>query len=574
MADRVGVPQDELGLLKFLDALEDEGRAAREYSAKHWDESIRQLRGDQWRMARNPHFTMNIIRNQVERKVSALTEVKPTLKVSPTKQGLDNAAQIMNQSIKALWDMQQVDQTLHRLCVSAMTLGSGFLTTYWDPAANNYTGEIMIRMIDPRKVIIDPGVTEAEHLKYAAYVMTESFDTLNNIRMRYPGRGLLVKPDKKYSSQLHARHQQAGRGGAGILSAVMRSMPTVFRNNPVKEGPIARAEIREYWVSDPQLGQDGQPAFPTGRHIIRSGDVILRDEVNPFWDGMWPIDMMDWNMDFDSPWGLGEVQELRRIQEAFNRIGDGLVRNSLLSNNVKVIADMDALEPDKWDELTNEGGIVIKKRPGREITYDFPREMPQYLFQLMTTLINFAEMSTGNLDVSGQAKGGQGGNVISASALEGIQAQSQLLIRAVARRLEGLLERIGQKLISRILQFYTHDRVLHLLGPTREWISYTFERNKVFLDDQGQQRKPLDVQRMFNDFKFLVVPGSSLATTRVQRTMMALNLKNALQIVPSIKTILREADLGPDPEEMIEEGIKEMEKYGKFMGPQDKKKKS
>ena len=107
-----------------------------------------------------------------------------------------------------------------------MTLGSGFIYTYWDPAANNYLGEIMIRSIDPRRMILDPGVIETENLRYAAYVVVESFDTLANIRQRFPGRGMLVKSDKKYSAVLNDRNNY-GRN-SGILSAVMRSMPTVL----------------------------------------------------------------------------------------------------------------------------------------------------------------------------------------------------------------------------------------------------------------------------------------------------------------------------------------------------------
>jgi hypothetical protein len=559
--------QNETQLLKFLDGLDMEGESARSIISKNWDESLRQLRGDQWRMGRSPHFMANIIRNQVEKKVASLTEVKPTVKVVPGKIGIGNAAHIINQAIKAIWDRNLLDMALHRMAMTAMTLGSSFISTYYDPAANNYIGDIAIRPIDPRRVWIDPAITEAERLREASYIITESFDTLGNIRMRFPGRGMGVKSDMRYTASLMTRHKQS----SGLMSAVLRSFPQVFKpGGGVKEGPIGRAVVREYWIRDPQLGQDGKMLFPTGRHIIRSGDIVLADEANPYWDGMWPIDMFDWSMDFDSPWGLGEVSELRRIQEAFNRIGDGIIRNALLSNNIKVIADMDALEPDKWDELTNEGGIIIKKRPGREISYDMPKEMPGYLFQLMTTLVNFADMLTGNVDVTG---GKRPSGVVAASAIEGLQVQSQTLVRMVSRRIESLLERVGEKLVSRVIQFYNSDRVLQMLGPSREWVAYAFERNKIYLDDKGNIRDPLEVEKMFHDFKFLVVPGSSLASTRVQRTMLAMNLRNNLGIpVPSIKTILREADLG-DPDEMIQDGYEEAQKLG--LGQQeDKKKKS
>lgn len=548
---------DEHGILRFLDGLDSESASAREYAGKHWEESLRQLRGDQWRMNRPPHFMANIIRNQVERKVAALTEVKPTIKVVGTKPGISNAAFVINQAIKSIWDLNQMDSVLYRLGMTGMTLGSGFLYTYYDPSLNNFLGDIAIRHIDPRRMLIDPMVMEAEHLHQAAYMCMETFDTLGNIRQRFPGRGMLVTPDRKYSSFISEKHRSQN---VGVLSSVLRSFPQIFKPGPaIKEGPIPRATMREYWLRDPQLGQDGQPLFPTGRRIIRAGDIILSDEKNPYWDGMFPIDMFDWNLDFDSPWGIGEVNELRRLQEAFNRIGDGIIRNALLSNNVKVIADMDALEPDKWDELTNEGGIIIKKRPGRELTYEMPKELPQYLFQLMSSLLSFCDMLTGNVDPSGEKTGAQ---AISAAALEGLQSQAQTLIRQISRRYENLLERVGQKLISRVCQYYTSDRILQLVGPSKEWLSYVYERQKIFMDDKGNVRKALDTEKMFSDFRFLVVPGSSLANTRVQRTMMAMQLRGNLGVpVPSVKTILKEADLG-DPDEMMREGFEEAQQFG------------
>lgn len=140
--------------------------------------------------------------------------------------------------------------------------------------------------------------------------------------------------------------------------------------------------------------------------------------------------------------------------------------------------------------------------------------------------------------------------------MEGLQFSRQTLVRSVARRLETMLERIGQKLISRIFQFYNADKVLFQLGSSREWIAYTFERQRLLEDDSGDARSVEDRQVMWRDFKFMVVPHSSLAMTRVQRVMAALQLRSATGVAPSIHRILQEADMG-DPSVLIEEGIEE-----------------
>jgi hypothetical protein len=119
-----------------------------------------------------------------------------------------------------------------------------------------------------------------------------------------------------------------------------------------------------------------------------------------------------------------------------------------------------------------------------------------------------------------------------------------------------MLERVGQKMISRIFQFYTSDRVLFQQGATREWMAYTYVRQQLLLDDDGNARPLEEQEKLFRDFKFLVTPGSSLAATRVQRTMAALQLRSATGVAPSVRRILQEADMG-DPDELMKEGLEE-----------------
>ena len=71
------------------------------------------------------------------------------------------------------------------------------------------------------------------------------------------------------------------------------------------------------------------------------------------------------------------------------------------------------------------------------------------------------------------------------------------------------------------------------------------------------RRDPDRIKEMFRDFKFLVTPGSSLATTRVQRTLAALQVRAATGVAPSVRRILQEADFG-DPDTLIAEGLEEL----------------
>ena len=533
---------DEGKLLKFLDEVDSEAEGGRRDIEKGWAENMKQVRGDQWRLKRNPYFLANITKNQLRRKVATLTEAKPQVQVRSKKPDLTKAQMVLYNACRSILDQSHTDDNLERVCRFGMTCGSSFLGVVYDPAED----DVFVPFIDPRRVYIDPGLTAASEIDKAQYVRIDTMMPLSDVRMRFPGRGALVKPDDR-ASAVH----QPQRHRTSVLSAVLSMMPQPYRPGaPPKPGPVPRAVVKEYWLRDSQLGEDGTLLFPTGRRIVRASNVILLDQPNPYIDGGWPIEMFEWEVDFDSAWGMDEIEDLRRLQEALNRMGDAWIRNLLLSSNFKIIGDVDALDPDQWDKIDNEAGLIIRKKPTRSLEYVPSVPMDQSIPGALEAIIRLADMLTGNSE-SKPSQMAQG-----SAAYDGLQMSRQTLVRAVSRRLESMLERVGQKLISRVYQFMTSDRILFQQGPSREWMAYTYSRQQILQDDEGNYRPLEEQERMFKDFRFLVTPGSSLASTRVQRVMAALQLRSATGVAPSIRRILAEADLG-DVDTLLQEAIEE-----------------
>lgn len=548
MAEGLPPANAETFVLKFLDSLDSECESSKRDIAAKWEENIKQVRGDQWRMKRAPYFLANIVKNQVRRKVATLTESKPQIQIRARKPNLDKSSAILYNSAKSIFDRNHTDDTIYRVSQFGMTMGSAFIGIFW----NKIDDDIELAFVDPRRVFLDPTVTAAPDLDKAQYLRIDTVLPLHEIRTAFPGRGMLVKPNERVST-----YSVGGLRNRGNLLSALGMLPRPYRpGSRTKSGPIPRAEVKEYWIKDPQINLQGDFLFPNGRHIIRCDDVILIDEKNPYIDGGWPLEMFEWDVDYESPWGLDEVNDLRRLQESINRLGDAWIHNTLLSSNFRVIADLDALDQDQWEKLDNEAGLVIKKKPNRQLEYQPPLPAPVETPGHIQGLIALCDLLTGNSD----AQSGKGGSTANASAaIEGLQMARQTLVRSVARRLESMLERVGQKLISRIFQYYTSDRILFQQGANREWITYTYERQKLLEDDQGMPRSPEEVAKMFRDFKFLISPLSSLAMTRVQRTMAALQLRSATGFVPSVRRIMQESDFG-DPDELIREGLEELSK--------------
>jgi hypothetical protein len=116
-------------------------------------------------------------------------------------------------------------------------------------------------------------------------------------------------------------------------------------------------------------------------------------------------------------------------------------------------------------------------------------------------------------------EGRRPGQVTSGVAIESLATMAQTTIRLKARQIEAMIERMGQKLIPRIFQFYTTDRVFNFSGASNGKIQkYTFEREKI------RKKIQKDGELSFRDYVFKVVPTSSLAMTKWQKGLMATQL--------------------------------------------------
>lgn len=571
---------EELTLLKHLDRLDQEGRAGRSRADDdRWETYLDEMRGAQRvTTSGNPMFQANLIGPAVDKKVALLTEAKPTMFIAPRRPGLLQTAKTLQKTIEAGWDEYAMDLVLEDLAYCMEVLGAGFVKLSYDPqTAQGGVGDVVPTAWDPRQVWIDPQVKRSYQLPQARFIITETAEPLFRIWQRYPGRGALVTFDASASSYSTA-------AAKGLFQRTVDRARRAWGTDATEPSAIPMATLREYQFLDPTLDH-GVLRYPFGRHVIRAGDVILSDTPNPYWDGAWDLVMLDGRPDLDHPWGRSEVAALRRINEAFNRTGHKFVESTLLTGNAWLITDADALDTEAVNKITNAGGIVITKRFGRTVDRQAPPQMPTQFLDFQRFAIQLIDLVTGLGD------GGQQGSgrveLRSGAQLDGLMQAGQTLVRALARRLETFLERLGYLWISRIFQFYNADRMLTFLGKNEEFLTFEFERQALLrelVDDARRQVEARDpslppdllrqqietrVRGAYRDFRFRVTPGSSLAVTRVQRGMMMMQLAQAGMVS---RFRVPEA-LGMDtPKEEAAQALQEMQQFGPLAGPPGKKK--
>jgi hypothetical protein len=274
---------------------------------------------------------------------------------------------------------------------------------------------------------------------------------------------------------------------------------------------------------------------------VVAGGTVLVDEPNPYWHRLYPIEMLDWGVESEHLWGVSEVKHLRSAQSAIERLASQMLRNATLMNNLKVVADMNALDPDQWDALTNRPAIILRKRPNTQIQFESPPSLPPYLFTLMTFLVQAMDLISG----LNEATKGSGSPSQSGVAVESLQIAAQTTIRFQARRLEAFLERLFQKAIALIYQYYAGERVLKIFGPGMELQTFLFDRSILTFGLGGAE-----IEEAFRDYTMSIRPGSSLNATKIQKGVMAGNLYT-MGLIPGVD-VLKSVEWS-NPEETIVE---------------------
>lgn len=546
---------DTKSLIAYADSLSAEAVSRQaETGMAEAETNTRFLRGEQFPAFtalrdQEYRFVMNVIYPTLLRHVALLTDSKPQINVVPRRRNRTGTATIYKNTIGALWDESNFEQLSARELVRAGTVGSTCCVPMWDQSAGFGHGQIVFPMFDPRQVRLDPTVVHAVDVQERAeYMQIIEIVALNAVRERYPLRGWNVQPTMRWS-RYGTSKAQVSLPGRSIMSPLQQ--PWRGREEPAIESEVPRVELRHTWFKDYVRDEKGQPERLKPRHVrymVDAENTILKDERLVYAHGQIPCHLFDWGIEFEHPFGIPMVTGLRRMQYTLNRIIGQVMQNIIMTNRVKVVSDANAVDPKTWDAITqNRQGIYVKKRQGHTFNYELPNNVvPAYIINVVQLLLSGMQQVTG-LD---EGLAGRAPKNLSGVAIDALATNAQSVIRLYARNFESWLERTFQQVLALIWQYYDSDRLLHIVGPGKELMEFEFNRQQFLRGDNGLDYSPHDAESLWQDFEFRIVPGSSLAMTRVQKGVIALNLYQA-GLLPGVEVL--KATEWPNPEETFEE---------------------
>ena len=311
--------------------------------------------------------------------------------------------------------------------------------------------------------------------------------------------------------------------------------------------------------------ENGSPnyLFPRKRLVVTAGDLVLYDGSSKYWDGMYPLEMLDWGIEVDHPFGESEVDLYRSIQEAINYLISGTVQNAGLLNNPpkKVNATVDPLLQEDLEEHGREEGRVWPFDSLSDIEDFNVNPYGSQVMVVVKALMDAVEFMSGMSEVT---SGRTPESVTAASAIEQLITAAQTILRLQGRAIEKFLARLGQLLTSRIIQFYTGERIFNYFGMDGETLQAVWKRAEFIksLSYAGEEDMDKKLQQAFRDFTVNVTPLSSLESARQRDLQLKLLLKQ-VGVIPSIE--LSRAARIAEPEERLREAKEERMEELKMM---------
>lgn len=434
------------------------------FYGKHWPETIPSFK---------PPIVVNELRTLILQEASDLSESQLRIYVmkDPQKGGRDEQAE---RALRALWVSQEVDQKILTEVVWALVLGTGFLRVQWDPDAEGGIGDVVVKDLDPRFVLPDPDAMNDQSM---AYIITEQFMDLGEIRRMFPVAGMLVKPEEAFSLRSGARISQEpsswgiyqgpmtssgsllGTGIEGYKKARARVLDCLLRDDSAE----SVVEFKEKPDGTPFLDENGNQVlvqklrarFPNGRRIIGANGVILFDGDNPNPGGDFGILRVVLEPTLARFWGQGFVQQTSQLQVAADKLMSSVVENAIrLNNGIVKMTTTTGLDIENFAGIP---GQVVTINPGSTFEIMYPPPMPPDMVQAPWRMLDMQRRILGFPDVR-DGRAGRGN--VSAELTETDISQAMGLTRLRSRMIYGVVRRLAEMIFARMAYGYTTRRVI------------------------------------------------------------------------------------------------------------------
>ena len=537
--DDVQTPNEQ----KLAEVVLSKYKEAKRYRAsfdKDWDRWYRLYAGQHWDGPRpewRSDATVNFIFSTIETILPIMTDQSPQINVVAASDHSMKNADIIGECVKRVWVDNDMDLALPEIIKNTLKYGTGIVKVWWDPSAKDHAGDVAISNVDPRHFFPSPG---AKSLKDAHYIVFAANIPVSNVQRDFPDLAEKITPgvwDEELTVNKTITSQRGSDGPQmGPVMNTAGTGSTEFNKNPDgRDGFMSRDKLCtfiELWSRD----SSGQ----TWCTMMANG-VLLKHWKNPFHHNKFPFVRF---IDYPIPsnfWGMGEIQQLEKLQMSINQRRAQTYDILRLTANPPFVADADSgINP---KAMTNRPATIIYKNRGSEVSWLTPPQLPSALFTLQELDKQDFDSISGVHDVT---QGRRPVGIEAASAITELQEAAQTRIRQKVRQMEGGLRNVGRLIVALIQQFYDDKRVIRIVGQFGTKPQF-ITMNQESVGPDGTPFKVNDPS--IGEYEIEIGVGSTMPVNRTRRAEQMIELFQ-LGIVDK-RAVLENAGLPPEQYEKI-----------------------
>ena len=428
------------------------------FEGKHW--SKRTQNGAQSVSDTSPNVFVNWLFAVIMTNVPLLTDSRPIWHTIARRPHLQRAANVLTEAGKWLWRKEELDQKIFRVNLDAHIAKLG----WWKVGFNPESDEVMVDVIDPRKVIWPAGFDDPKDCPWICY---RDQLQMSEVRRMFPDMRDKILPDGEGNRDLATKSDWEidGENKTCTFYEVWIRDATLVKD---LRSDDRRALYPEYEDLEGEEREEAgsEAAFPNGRIVsfIAHDNTELSDVASPYEHGESPyVPFYDYVRPHNMV-GISEADQMKTLNWAYNQMLQKLVVNANRYGGVQLVVDADSdLDAEDFLRKVGSGEDHVHSASfasGAPVIQVPIPAVPGSALNLLGGIPDLIEEVTGVTDVSkGVAEKRQRQ---SAMEVQILIESSYTRMRQRVRNLEWSLKRALTLITSVQQQFYTEIRNINV----------------------------------------------------------------------------------------------------------------
>lgn len=415
-------------------------------------------------------FIIPHIHDLTETRISQMTRIRPSVEVLPSNNEWEDraSAKVVQNIIKHLWYINNIDYKIQELHRHARIFGESFLFVDWDPNA----GDLLPLYVQAKEMGLD-AIQGPDGKVLTLDKPMKTGDVKYSVEL--PWRVFLQRKtsfdDVEYCFRAHLISTASLRDRFNNNSIKPTQDLKMFDMDDMDDKPIEdHTLVLEFW-------HKGTAELPEGFHALFTKDEILLAENNPYTGKMLPMVRLT---DLDVPQqlnGVSKYELIAPIANMYNNVNTLIAKNIWLTAHAKWMMPRGAA---KIEQLGNDNTVVQYQGPvPPKLAQVMPN--PPEVYRYSEDLLRQMQIIYGSHGIS---RGEIPTGITASSALQFLnQLESERASTEISKHGFTIIE-LAKLTISIVGDKYEEDdgRLLRIVGENNQFLIRQFDTAHLHKD--------------------------------------------------------------------------------------------